>query len=117
MYPPRGGVVVRGLCMERLGRHGPGLAQTLAELADLVRQRDMDRGQAPRRWLRSWRAQLSAACVRSSHLAIAAAAEDLQGRLTARPGPRHIALMLSADPRLQQRGAAATRATPAYSAG
>ena len=85
-YPARGGVAVRGLSMEHLGRHGPLLAQTLAELADLARQRDADRGMAPRRWLRIWRAELSAACVRSCHRAIASANEDLQGRVTARPG-------------------------------
>ena len=68
--------------MERPGRHGPNLAQTLAELADLARQRDLDRGQAPRRWLRLWRAQLSAAAVRCSHRAVAAAIFDAQGRAT-----------------------------------
>ena len=108
-YPPRGGVSVRGLCMERLGRHGPMLAQTLAELADLARQRDADRGMAPRRWLRGWRAELSAANVRSSHRAIATAAEDCQGRLTERPGPRQMHAMLPPDPRLQPRGRASRR--------
>ena len=83
-YPARGGVAVRGVCMERLRRHGPNLVQTLHDFVDMARQRDADRGQAPRRWLRSWRAQLSVACVRSSHRAVATAVSDCNGKVTVR---------------------------------
>ena len=88
-YPARGGVAVRGLCMEKLGRHGPNLAQTLHEFADMARQRDVDRGRAPRRWIKLWRAQLSAAAVRSCHRAIATALEDRAGRVSEH-GPRGV---------------------------
>ena len=81
-YPEQAGVRVRGACMEKLGRHGPGLAQLLEELADLARQRDEQMGQAPRRWLRIWRAQLSAACIRACSRAITRAVEDCRGRET-----------------------------------
>ena len=86
-YPALGGVSVRGLCMERLGRHGPGLAQLLHELADMARRRDADRGQAPRRWLKIWRSQLSGVAVRSRQRAVATAVEDRRGRSTEH-GPR-----------------------------
>ena len=88
-YPALGGVSVRGLCMERLGRHGPGLAQLLHEFADMARRRDADRGQAPRRWLKIWRSQLSGVAVRSCHRAVATAVEDRRGRWTEH-GPRAI---------------------------
>ena len=74
-YPPAGGCCVTGVCMERLGRHGPNLASLLHDFADLARRRDSDRGLAPKRWLRLWRVQLSCAAVRSSHRAIATAAQ------------------------------------------
>ena len=83
-YPSTGGVRVTGACMERLGRHGPGLAQLLQTLTDLARQRDSQRGQSSRRWLRMWRVQLACAAVRSSHRAITTAVTNCCGRQTLR---------------------------------
>ena len=81
-YPAVGGTRVTGICMERLGRHGPGLVQLLHGFADLARARDRDRGQASKRWLHLWRVQLSCAAVRSSHKAITTAVSNCCGRLT-----------------------------------
>ena len=47
--PAVGGTRVTGVCMERLGRHGPKLEQLLHNFVDLARARDLDRGQAPKR--------------------------------------------------------------------
>ena len=62
-YPPRAGLRVRGAAMELFGRHGDGLRSLLAELADRARARERAQGHAPTRWLRKWRARLSAVAV------------------------------------------------------
>ena len=59
-YTGRQGLQVWTAAMETYGRHGNDLADLLAMLADLARQRDRDFGRAPQRWLRKWRIQLSA---------------------------------------------------------
>ena len=78
-YPPRGGVAVRGLAMEVLGRHGPGLAALLQELADRARVQVVQQGRAPGRYLRTWRTRLSVTAARLVGRAVTLA--------TARPPP------------------------------
>ena len=63
-YLPMGGVSVRGVGMEVLGRHGPELTSLLAELADRARISAIQHGRAPARLLRKWRCQLSSICAR-----------------------------------------------------
>ena len=63
-YPPAGGVAVRGVAMEVLGHHGPGLTCLLHELADRARATAIQQGRAPARYLQRWRAQLSGAAAR-----------------------------------------------------
>ena len=50
---------IRTAALEVYGRHGDGMTQLLEYLADLARQRERALGQAPSRWLKRWRAQLS----------------------------------------------------------
>ena len=69
-YPAAGGVAVRGAAMEVLGRHGPGLAALLAELADRARVQAVQQGRAPSRYLRTWRTRLSAVAARLAGRAI-----------------------------------------------
>ena len=63
-YPARGGVSVRGVAMEIMGRHGPDLTLLLAELADRARVAAVERGRAPARLMHKWRCRLSAMCAR-----------------------------------------------------
>merc|ERR1712026_313219 len=63
-YPPKGGVAVRGVGLEVLGKHGPQLTALLTELADRARAHAIQQGRAPARLLRRWRIQLSATCAR-----------------------------------------------------
>ena len=63
-YPPAGGISVRGAGMEVLGRHGPGLASLLEELADRARLAAVHQGRPPARFLRLWRCRLSGVAAR-----------------------------------------------------
>ena len=63
-YAPAGGLHVRGVAVDVFGRMGPALSDLLEHWADLARQRDLMRGLTPRRWMHTWRAQISATVAR-----------------------------------------------------
>ena len=58
-YGSRQGLQVRTAAMETYGRFGEELTALLDQLADLARQRDLQHGLPPTKWLRKWRVQLS----------------------------------------------------------
>ena len=58
-YGARQGLHVRTAAMEVYGRFGEELTALLDQLADLARQRDLQYGLPPTKWLRKWHAQLS----------------------------------------------------------
>ena len=58
-YPARAGLAVTGVAVDVFGRPGPALQTLLARLGDLARQRDIDVGTQPRRWLHRWRVRIS----------------------------------------------------------
>ena len=58
-YPSKGGLTVTGVAVDVFGKHGPALHDLLLRFADLARQRDVDMGLQPRRWLHRWRARIS----------------------------------------------------------
>ena len=59
-YPAIAGLAVAGIGMDVYGRCGPELTDTLERWADHARLRDLANGCQPRRWLHTWRSQLSA---------------------------------------------------------
>ena len=63
-YPQAGGLHVQEMAVDVFGHFGPALTETLEKWADSARQRDISRGQRPRRWLHTWRVQLSAEIAR-----------------------------------------------------
>ena len=63
-YGCRQGLQVRAAAMETYGRFGEELTALLDQLADLARQRDLQHGLPPTKWLRKWRAQLSLVAAR-----------------------------------------------------
>ena len=90
-YPSVAGLAVTGIAADTFGRIGPALSETLERWADHARMRDISAGIQPRRWLRTWRAQLSTEIalgvarmvILSQRRAIPCAGEDAPARLPA----------------------------------
>ena len=80
-YPAQAGLRVTGVAVDLFGRLGPGLSALLEQWADLARQRDLLRGRPSRRWLHTWRSQISCAVAKGvARLLITADVDAQQSR-------------------------------------